>query len=532
MLPKQFRFVLVVVITLSSALFVTRLGAVMARFRDDSQKFADLAFDAQTPLDPSIANDSDSPRPDLTLWLQGRAVKGLDDGSVPWMTMSFNAPGKLLSVFDRGRVFQLQGKQFNEDRREFEFPHRKADAGTMYGGDVAWSAFCGGVIATVGEFPVVQFWDLATGKLIETVDDQHPTIVAQPVPENSPKKHASGLRYSDSGARRITASPRSCLFAIGKMDGTIELWGDLKYQERPEWLARDVFGIPSVDDNGSGYSQDEVAAIKEHKEGARVPVASRKYGLLARKKVHEGEVADLKFCEGGLKLMSVGGHKVTSYEPSVSVDGLPGTLAMAVRSNDLVSDFVVSEVGTLDEVWRQKLDDVGSMIALPPLEFVGGPHWKAANFGNIDRDRPFAIAKSFSGVQLGSLIKRELTGTIQFPKPGPSSLVQSVSFHRDKAALLTLHTEYSMAKTPDDQKIATVLSLWQVGSRKRISTARFDGQFMAAGWSGDGMTLGLLRFDHRLTKAPAVQTGIFPWETVRRPAHLFQLWDVRVTKTE
>ena len=225
MLPKQFRFVLVVVITLSSALFATRLGMALTRYRGDLQKFADLAFEAQTPAAPRITNDAESPRPDLTLWLQGRAIKGLDDGSVPWMTMSFNAPDKLLSVFDRGRVFQLQGRQLKEDRREFEFPHRQADAGTMYGGDITWSAFCGGVIATVAEFPVVQFWDLKTGKLIETLDDQHPTIAAQPISTESSKKHSSGLRYSDSGARRITASPRSCLFAIGKMDGTVELWG-------------------------------------------------------------------------------------------------------------------------------------------------------------------------------------------------------------------------------------------------------------------------------------------------------------------
>gem|GEM_PF-1902067 len=530
MLPKQFRFVLVVVITLSSALFVTRLGMALTRYRSDKQKFADLAFEAQTPAAPRITNDADSPRPDLTLWLQGRAIKGLDDGSVPWMTMSFNAPSKLLSVYDRGRVFLLQGRKFKEDRREFEFPHRKADAGTMYGGDVAWSAFGGGVIATVGEFPVVQFWDLETGKLIETIDDQHPTIAAQPISTESSKKHSSGLRYSDSGARRITASPRSCLFAIGKMDGTVELWGDLKYRERPDWLKRDVFGTPFIDEKGSGYSPEEAHAIREHAAGASIPPTSRKYGLLARKKVHEGEVVDLKFCEGGLKLMSVGGHKVTGYEPLKAADGTPAGYAMAVRSNELVSDVVVSDVRTLEEVWQQKLDDVGGTIALPLHESVGGPHWKQPNFGNIDRVRPFAISKTFSGVQLGSLMSKELTGTIQFPKRGPSVFVQSISFHRDGDALLSLHSEYSGTK--EDQKISTVLSLWQVGSRQRIATAHFNGQFMTAGWSGDGMTLGLLRFDHRMANTPPIQTGLFPWETTRRPTHLFHLWDVRVTKAE
>ncbi len=530
-MPKQIRFLLVVVITLTISLFVTRLGAVLSRYRSESQKFADLPFEALTPADPTIVNDADSPRPDLTLSLQGRAIKGLDDGSVPWMTMSFNSPGKLVSIFDRGRVFQLRDKHIKEDRREFEFPQRKADAGTMYGGDVAWSPWSGGVIATVGEFPVVQFWDVSNGKLIATIDDQHPTIAAQPIAESSSKKHASGLRYSDTGARRITASPSSCLFAIGKMDGTIELWGDLKYMERPEWLTRDVFGIPFVDKNGSGYSPEEVAAIKEHEAGVRVPVASRKYGLLMRKKVHEGEVVDLKFCEGGLKLMSVGGHKVTGYEPMKAADGQPAGYSMPVRSNELVSDVVVSEVGSLNEVWRQKLDDVGGTIALPVHETVGGPHWQKADYANFFRfhDRPFAVLKSFSGAQLGSLKTGQLTGTITLPKPGPASFFQGVSFHRDQDALLTLHTEYAMTdgKT-DNQKITTVLSLWQVGSKKRISTARFDGQFMAAGWNRDGMMLGLLRFDHRLANAPAVQTGFFPWETYRRPAHLFHLWDLRV----
>ena len=130
---------------------------------------------------------------------------------------------------------------------------------------------------------------------------------------------------------------------------------------------------------------EEVIAIKEHSEGARVPVASRKYGLLARKKAHEGEVVDLKFCEGGLKLMTVGGHKLTAYEPAVTVEGLPGTHAMPVRSNELVSDVVVFDVGTLAEVWRQKLDDVGGTIALPLMESSGGSHWTRPDYGNFFR---------------------------------------------------------------------------------------------------------------------------------------------------
>ena len=80
------------------------------------------------------------------------------------------------------------------------------------------------MIATVGEFTVIRFWDASTGELLETIEDDAPTIAAQLDTNEHSRKHSNKLRYSDTGSRRLVATPGGCLFAIGKMDGSVELW--------------------------------------------------------------------------------------------------------------------------------------------------------------------------------------------------------------------------------------------------------------------------------------------------------------------
>ena len=514
MFSNRVRFCVMGWLIVSVAVFVVRLGPVLARYRADEQKFADLAFEAKQPSPPPVVNDPNSPTPNLTLSLQGRAIRGLDDGQIPWMQADFRGRDLMLVAYDTGRWFRLKRAPHSPaDQLLHEFPKQRDLAGRIDCGAIA-GPLEGRVIATVGEFPVVQFWDMETGKLLETVEDEHPTMAARPVPPNQTKRHPSGLRYSETDARRIVAAPRGCLFAIGKVDGTIELWGDLVYREHPEWIEEEML---------KGYQ--------------RRPF-QRRFGMLSRRQVHEEHVVDLKFCKGGLQLLSIGGHKVTGYAALNGADGSPLGYETRVRSNELVSDVVLSSTSSLDEVWRQKLPEAPDVLAIPMGETVGGPHWKTEDGGGIHKTRPFAISSFERGVLLGDLLKKELTGTLAPPKPEPTRFIQSIAFHRNENALLTLHTDYS--GQPGDAKSETILTLWQVGSRRRIATARLPGQFMSAGWDSQGMLLALLRFDPRLANSPSTSNAsqgndsptLFPWRTSSAHPHMFHLWDVRVDRIE
>ena len=240
MFSNRVRFCVMGWLIVSVAVFVVRLGPVLARYRADEQKFADLAFEAKQPSPPTVVNDPNSPTPNLTLSLQGRAIRGLDDGQIPWMEADFWGQDLMLVTYDTGRWFRLKRAPHSPaDQLLHEFPKQRNLAGHIHCGAIAWPLE-GSVIATVGEFPVVQFWDMETGALLETVEDEHPTMAARPAHPNQTKRHPSGLRYSETDARRIVASPRGCLFAIGKVDGTIELWGDLVYREHPEWIEEET----------------------------------------------------------------------------------------------------------------------------------------------------------------------------------------------------------------------------------------------------------------------------------------------------
>ncbi len=80
------------------------------------------------------------------------------------------------------------------------------------------------MIATVGQFTRISFWNAATGKLLQTVEDDFPTAAAQPDTSARGRKHTNGLSYNSTEARKIVAAPGGCLFAIGKVDGSVELW--------------------------------------------------------------------------------------------------------------------------------------------------------------------------------------------------------------------------------------------------------------------------------------------------------------------
>lgn len=484
MFSNRIRVVVKCWLVLSVVVFFVRLGPVMARYRAAERKFADLNFEAKQPAAPVIINDPNSPRPELTLSLAGRAIQKLDDGHMPWAHIVIpNRAAMFLAANRKGYFANLK-----ENRVLFEFPRPRDEAGGLYGIAVASP-----VMATVGEHTVVQFWKSLTGELLATVEDEHPTIAAVPDLSEHAKRHPNKLRYQDTSARKIVASPRiGSLFAIGKVDGTIELWGDLAYRDHPELL--------NEQDNPKSW-----------------PLFTKQLGFISRKKVHDGQVVDLAFSHGGRKLVSVSGHTVKGRGTIPTPDGNPAGYEMLQYDPNSKSDLVVSATSSLQEEWRLPLPSRPGQLALS----INAQHAVPGEF-----QAPFAVGMFHDRVILGDLNKKEVTGTIKFPKNEPSAMVQSLAFHRRESALLTLHTSYFGVK--ENVTIETVMSLWQTNTRRRIATARFPGQFMSAGWDTQGTRLALIRLNSATRHLPPSKSSLWPWETQTTSPFLFHVWDVSV----
>ena len=485
MFSNRVRIVVKCWLVLSVVVFFIRLGPVMARYRAAEQKFADLNFEAKQPAAPVIVNDPHSPRPELTLALAGRAIKKLDDGQMPWAQIVMPYRDGMYLAANRKGVFA----NLKKNGVMFEFPSSRDEAGGLYGIAVAPQTQ---VMATVGEHTVVQFWDSITGELLATVEDEHPTIAAVPDLSEHAKRHPNKLRYQDAGARKIVASPRGgSLFAIGKVDGTIELWGNLGYRDHPE-LLKDL-----------------------DKPSSRSLLSTNQFGFISRKKIHDGKVEDLAFSHGGRKLVSVSGYTATGHGTIPAPDGNPGGYEMLQFDPNSKSDLVVSATSSFQEEWRLPLPHRPGELALSMAAQHAVP-------GQLQA--PFAVAMFHAGVLLGDLDKKEVTGTIKSPAGEPAAAVQSLAFHRTESALLTLHTSYSKGNVT----IETVMSLWQTSSRRRIATARLPGLFMAAGWDTQGTRFALIRHNPAMSNLPPSMTNLLPWSTPPTSPFLFHVWDVNV----
>ncbi len=486
MFSNRVRIVVMSWLVLSVIVFFVRLGPVMARYRSAEQKFADLDFEAKQPAAPVIVNDPHSPRPELTLALAGRAIKGLDEGQMPWAHATLPQRDTLFLVGNQKGYFA----NLRENRVTFEFPRPGDESGGLYGVAVAQDSH---IMATVGEHTVVQFWNSLSGELLATVEDEHPTIAARPDLSEHAKRHPNKLRYQDAGARRIVASRSGCLFAIGKIDGTIELWGNLAYRDHPELLNE-----PNKADSRSLFS-------------------TKQLGFISRHKVHEGQVVDLAFSHHSTKLVSISGQTVTGYEMLTAPDGAPAGYERPLSAPDSKFDLVLSATNSFQEEWRQPLPHSPSQLALSIAAQFAGPSLLRT---------PFAVAMFHDGILLGDLGKKEPTGTIKFSTHERSAMVQSLAFHRNENALLTLHTSYSGTKETATSE--TALSLWQTTTCRRIATARLPGQFMSADWDIQGTRLALLRYNPELTKRPATRTSLWPWFNQPTSPFLFHVWDVRL----
>ena len=211
-MSRRSRLLVIGWLIVSAMGFAGGLVPLVGRYRADEQRFADLELDHQRLSTPEITEEPDSSPKDRTLAVTGRPIRGLDPHQSVMVHTSFGRGDRKLVLTPSSKcvVIDLERGQV-----EFELSGDPAEEHIFQvaiSGDET-------VIATLGEFTVVKFWDAKTGKLLSSHEDTHPTIAAQKDENPHSRKHSNQLRYNETGVRRLVGAPSGCLFAIGKIDG-------------------------------------------------------------------------------------------------------------------------------------------------------------------------------------------------------------------------------------------------------------------------------------------------------------------------
>ncbi len=183
---------------------VWNLLPVFAQYRLDQQKLAELEEQRRHPPLATVDIAEDSPWPGSTILMQGQPVEGFDDSQLPGGNIQYGQLGGMavthgnVSLIKPAKAAAKLIRSF-PDRRDTEHLFAAAISGD------------GKVVATVGVFTQVSFWNAETGQLLHTVEDEFPTAAAEPDTNQRKHQHANGLRYSHAGVRKIVAAPGGCL---------------------------------------------------------------------------------------------------------------------------------------------------------------------------------------------------------------------------------------------------------------------------------------------------------------------------------
>jgi hypothetical protein len=204
----------------------------------------------------------------------------------------------------------------------------------------------GKVVATVGEFTRIQFWNAYTGRVIQSIEDKYPTEATQPDLSQQGEKHPNELRYVNTGVRRIVAAPGRCLFAIGKIDGLVELWAadDRELPDRPDGLVTAEWP----------YRPDDTRPA---------PLSFR---MLSRTQPHVGWITDLQFTLNCQALISVSGPTFQDkmhYDPDLTKP----PAAMVVEEGESRPRLVRTAVPSGETTWSVSLPDNPAGLALDAL---------------------------------------------------------------------------------------------------------------------------------------------------------------------
>lgn len=501
MKQSRLRVLLTAWLLMSVVVFVLNLIPVLARYRIIGQELADLEFQRLQPSEPKVVQVKDSPWPNATIKMTGQAITELDfENHGPTASFCFSEDGTLppehltltsgsTSVVDR-----------NNRRQLMTIPHQ-SDPERQYAAAVSGD---GTVLATVGAHTVIRFWDFRTGELIQTVEDDAPTFAAQPDLSEHSQKHTNGLRYSDAGARRIVAAPGGCLFAIGKVDGSVELWS-ASDQELPDQ--------PDAPVSGGRWKHIP-------REGKTPP---KTFHRIARSQLHQGEVAFLLFTRDCQSLISASAWTVDGIR-SIPNSPIPVPGLNRLSEDESTPQVIRTKVPTNTVEWSVPLPGIPNAMALDTFSQDVSPDMP-------DQFAQLAVAHSSDQVIALNLETGEILKTFQARTGQSSESIKAISFGiTDRyEPLWTVATHYNPLNSglPHSQ---TMICAWDVHRGRLIAAAELPGQVMSAAWSPWGMQLALTRMIELPQKprnaVPYLQT---PWSQLRPQSPFqFHLWDVKI----
>jgi len=417
----------------------------------------------------------DSPWPGTTIDMRRRPIEGLDDSTLPSANISFGNGSRMLVTGHNAILIDTSSAAVIHS-----FPDR-TDTERLYAAAISGD---GKVIATVGEFTQICFWDAATGKLLQTVQDDFPTAAAQPDKSARSRKHPNRLRYSNAGSRKIVAAPGGCLFAVGKIDGSVELWTaeGQPLPDRPHWLVTGEWPYRPDDAN---------------------PPPNR-FRRLHRVERHVGKICDLEFALNCRSLISTSGHRfVEMQEIPTGNEGLPH-FARPTYDADTTPTIAKTDVASGDLQWLVDLSSVPFALALD----VGSQSVKGLAV-------PPRLAIALHNQEVTVIALEDGTTLKTFPiAVGKSRISTSAIAFGDGSSLLwTTGTRHN---GDSEQRTFTSTTAWDVIRGQRVATAEVPGNLMSATWNSYGKQLAAVR-----------HFGNTPSSATQRPWS-FHLWDVKI----
>lgn len=494
MTQSRFRFAVAAWLTVSVAIFTFRLIPAVAKYRLQGRELVNLEFERKHPPAPVIDLPPDSPWPTSTIGMKGYAVKGFDDSNLPTASGAFQEGfGEGWLALTHGHVSLIEAKHKSSPQLKTAFS-KDADEPifkAVVSGD-------GKVVATLGDFTVIRFWDAATGELLETIEDDAPTIAAQPDLNEHSRKHTNKLRYSDTGSRRLVAAPGGCLFAVGKVDGSVELWAA----------------------QGQALPDRHQGLITPHPIPQPPP---QKFHRIGRHQLHQGQVDYLEFTLDCQSLVSVSSWTVTGLESVVAVPGQRPSLKRA--AGDLSRPAVMKTKVPSGEVeWQMPLAEIPTAFAMDAMsqpQPAGFPRFKPR----------FAVAESDQVVVMsledGSVLKSfsvEINTASATHGTSTSSLA-SISFGNLGGEPLWTVEGRHLNSGPGQNRSLVSVSAWDTRRGQRIASAEIPGNLMHAAWSRYGMKLALVRMDEQVQQASGVR---MPWEDSPASPFTLHVWDVSI----
>ncbi|MEZ6128120.1 MAG: hypothetical protein R3C59_05535 [Planctomycetaceae bacterium] len=472
---SPFRLLMKTWLLLSVASVIWQLIPVFAAYHADQQKLADLERQRRQPPMAIVEVAEDSPWPDSTIEMRGRSIEGLDDSNLPSAGIAFGqrsrmlVAGRTVNLIDTASAAVVQS-----------FPNRQ-DGERLYAGAISGD---GKVVATVGEFTQVCFWNAATGTLLQTVEDDFPTEAAQPDTNAHIRRHRNGLRYSHAGSRRIVAAPGGCLFAIGKIDGSVELW---TAEGRP--LPDRPHGLVTAD---WPYRPDDPS-----------PPPNR-FRRLHRIPRHVGEVLDLEFTLDCRSLISTSGRRFAQMQEVAVGDSVRSHFSRPIYDNDTTPTVAKTEVASGDLLWQTELLSLPSALALD----VG-----SQNVKGLSIPPRLVVAMDNQEVAVIALDDGATLKTFSIAVGKSRIFTTTMAFGDGSSLLWTTGTRY---RHDSEQRTFTSTTAWDVIRGRRIATADVPGSIMSATWNSYGKQLATVR---HLENTPSSAKQL-PWS--------FHLWDVKI----